>query len=365
MILQKNTTRIVASSYWVPEGRLTHEMLSERFGTETMDKIASSSGILERRISAEGECASDLAYRAASDLFESAPNIPASSIDLVVFATQTPDYLLPTTACMLQDRLHIPKHAAALDINLGCSQYVYALAVAHSMIASGLRTRALVMTGDTVSKILHPQDRMVVPLFGDAATATVMEASTLGGFEDFIFGSDGSGAKHLIWPTSGLRLRPDAESGTPTTDKYGNVRSQNEMYMDGTAIFVFTLKTIPEVVGNLLRKNSISIADVDLFIFHQASEAIILASAKKLGIPSEKLHFKLHDVGNSGGSTVGIALTDAVLAGKLKPGMKVVLAAFGVGLSWSSALITWPEEECQAVCTADFSASPAKPVAQV
>lgn len=355
------STAIIASSYYVPERRLTHAELVARFGGEAMRKIAESSGILERRVAASDECASDLALRAARDLFGKFP-AARENIDLLIFATQTPDYLLPTTACLLQEKLGLSSNCAAFDINLGCSQYVYSLAVAHSMIDAGLANRALVMTGDTVSRILNPQDRAVVPLFGDAGTATLVARASAGeGFLKFRLGTDGKGAPFLIWPVSGLRQPRTAETSRLATDKSGSARSAEDMFMDGAAVFVFTLKTVPRLVEQLVADAGLMLNQVDLFIFHQASEMIVESSAKKLGIPRGKLHYKLHDVGNSGGSTVGVALTDAWLKGRLKPGMTVVLSAFGVGLSWSGAVVRWPQSTLGPVCTVDYTGSPSPP----
>lgn len=358
------STAIVASSYYVPKRRLTQAELAVRFGEEAARKVAESSGIWERRVANPDECASDLAFRAATDLLETR-GIARTSIDLLIFATQTPDYLLPTTACLLQDRLGLPTSCAAFDINLGCSQYVYSMAVAHSMVSAGVARRALVLTGDTVSRILHARDRAVVPLFGDAATATLIEPVPAGqGFLKFKLGTDGKGGPFLIWPTSGMRQLRSAETAAEVTDKGGNVRRKDDMFMDGAAIFVFTLKTVPKLVTELLAEARLSVDEIDLFIFHQASEMIVESSAKKLKIPREKLHYKLHDIGNSGGSTVGVALTDAWLAGRIKPGMKIVLSAFGVGLSWAGAVICWPDSTLGPVCTVEYSGSPPPPSVQ-
>ncbi len=358
------STAISSCAYYVPDGKLTHEELVGRFGEETMGKIAPSAGIWERRVALNGECASDLAFRAAQDLL-TRHNIDRESIDLLLFATQTPDYILPTTACILQERLGLSKRAAAFDINLGCSQYVYSLAVGHSMIVAGIARRALVMTGDTVSRILHPQDRTVVPLFGDAGSATLLDTVKKGeGFIDFDLGSDGSGHEFLIWPTSGLRRERSAETAREKMDKQGALRRQDDMYMNGPAIFVFTLKVVPDMIKRLLKKTSLTIDDIDLFVFHQASELIVQTSANKLKIPPDKLHYRLHDLGNSGGTTVAIALTDAWLEGRIKPGMNIVLCAFGVGLSWSATLLKWPETTLGPVCTVDYSSSPQKPLSQ-
>ena len=359
------TSYIKGSAYYVPEGKLTHEELVNRFGSEQAEKIAESSGIYERRVVKNNECASDLAKKAAEELFE-ALELNPKEIETLLFATQTPDYLLPTTACILQDKLGLPKTAAVFDINLGCSQYVYALMTGHSMIVSGVVNNALILTGDTVSRIINPMDRSVVPLFGDAGTATLLKKSKdNSGFLGFDFGSDGSGYKNLIWPTSGLRKIRDKDSAIESIDKSGSVRREDDMFMDGAAVFLFTIKTIPMLVNRLLEKSHLSIKDIDLFIFHQGSELIIRTAAKTLKIPREKLHFKLHDIGNSGGSTVAITLTDALIEGKVKPGMKILLAAFGVGLSWSGAIIRWSNQAKGGICSADYSSSPPKPKNQL
>jgi len=362
--MNKLSSAISACAYYVPDGKLTHEELVGRFGRDIMEKIAQPSGIWERRIVQNGECASDLAFRAAHDLL-TFHNIDRNSIDLILFATQTPDYLIPTTACILQDRLGLSKKTAAFDINLGCSQYVYSLSVGHSMIVAGVARRALIMTGDTVSRIINPKDRTNAPLFGDAGSATLLDAVSTGeGFVNFELGTDGSGYQYLIWPTSGLRQPRSAETAKEITDKLGSVRRQDDMYMNGPAIFVFTLKIVTETVKALLKKSALSIDDIDLFIFHQASELIVQSSANKLKIPPEKLHYRLHDIGNSGGTTVAVALTDAWIEGRIKPGMNIVLCAFGVGLSWSAALLKWPANSLGPVCTVDYSLSPQKPSSQ-
>jgi 3-oxoacyl-[acyl-carrier-protein] synthase-3 len=333
---------ITAVSYCVPERRLTHMELCDRFGVEAMDRIAHSTGIHERRVVGDDECASDLAARAAEALF-SEFGVNREDIDLLIFATQTPDYLLPTTACLLQQRLGLPKTTAAFDINLGCSQYVHSLGVAYAMVSSGLRKKALVLTGDTVSRILHPMDKAVVPLFGDAGTATLVEETgDEHGFRAFDFGTDGAGGPVLIWPTSGLRLRPSSDTALETTDKFGATRTLDHMYMDGSAVFVFTLKTVPVTINRCLAAAQMKIDDVDLFVFHQASKLIVESAAKHFKLPPDRYHMHFGHLGNSGGSTVAICLADAIKKGRVQPGSRLMLSAFGVGLSWASALMTWP-----------------------
>lgn len=330
-------------SYALPSGQLTHEELQERFGHKEMDKLIKNTGILNRRVCLNNECASDLAFNAAKKLIDK-NNIDSTSIDLVIFSSQMPDYLMPTTACILQDRLGIPSSAGAYDINLGCSQYLYAHANAFAMIKSGLAKKVLVMTADTPSRIVNKMDRSVVPLFGDAGTAAIIENVEEGsGYQDFYFGSDGSEHKALIWPSSGLRKRHSPDTALELKDKLGSIRSEDDMYMDGQKIFIFTLKTVPASIKNMLEKNKINIEDIDYFIFHQASELILNTITKKLKIPQEKFNRIYKNRGNSGGSTVGIALNEAIESGKIKPNSKILLSSFGVGLSWCHAIYNFKE----------------------
>ena len=334
---------ITASAYCVPENRLTHADLAARFGDVAMHRIEETTGIHERRVAPAGVCASDLALRAAQQIFKEYPVNPAE-IDALIFASQTPDYLLPATACTLQHRLSLPMHIAAFDINLACSQYVYAHSVAYAMIKAGTARRVLVLTGDTVSRILHPMDRSVVPLFGDAGTAALVEQrDDKAGFVGFDFGTDGSGAEALIWPTSGLREPRTALTAIEETDTSGNIRRRDDLHMDGAMTMVFTLKRVAGSINNLLDRQGYTLQDIDLFIFHQASTVILDSIQHKLGLPAEKVPRTCADFGNSGGSSVGVTLTECLRRGQIKPGMRIVLSAFGGGLSWASALLIWPD----------------------
>jgi len=334
---------IKAISYVLPKDSLTHEELCERFGADVMKKIASVTGIKNRRRASTDVCASDMAYEAARLLFEKT-KINKNEIDLLIMATQTPDYLMPTTACILQDRLALKKSCAAFDINLGCSQYVYALSCANAYLKSSMAKKVLILTGDTVTRTIHPLDKSSVTIFGDGATATLLELSDSNGLIDFDFGTDGSSHKDLIIPALGFRHKKSNDDFLEIKDVNGNIRTNYNMYINGIGIFSFANKIIPQSINNLLEKNSLKISDIDLFIFHQAGEKIIRHSAKKLNIPEEKLHFKMSDIGNCGGSSIGIALADASIKDRLKVGQKIVFSAFGVGLSWSSVLLEWSDE---------------------
>jgi len=334
---------VTGLSYALPKGELTHEELCKRFGRDEMNRLIQTTGINNRRVCLENECASDLAKKAAIKLIEE-NSIDTNQIDFVIFSSQMPDYLMPTTACILQHELGIPTNAGAIDINLGCSQYIYAHSNAYAYVKSGLARKVLVMTADTPSRIVNPRDRSVVPLFGDAGTAAIIEnTENEGGYVDFDFGTDGEQYDALIWPGSGMRKRGNKNLDIEKEDKYGSIRSENDMYMDGQRIFLFTLKRVPETLNSFLEKLNLQIDDIDYFIFHQASKFIIDSITRKLKIPNNKFNRIYENIGNSGGSTVGIALHDAIVNEKIKPGSKILLSAFGVGLSWSHALYKYPE----------------------
>ncbi len=338
---------IKSISYFLPPGELGHGELAARFGEAAMEKIERASGILTRRVADSSTCASDLAFSAAELLFKNSP-VGRGDVGLLVMATQSPDYLLPTTACILQDRLGLPQSCAAFDVNLGCSQYVYGAAVASAWIRSKMAENVLLLTADTPSRTINPRDRSAVTLFGDGASATLFSASESGGLLDFVFGTDGSSHGDLILPCSGFRHPPAPEDFIEHDDGTGCVRANRDLYINGFRIFAFAYRAAFESVSALLKRNSLSVGDVGLFIFHQAGEKIVRAVAERLGVPDSKLHFKMRDIGNCGGSSVGVALADAALSGKLEPGMKVVLCAFGVGLSWGAALLEWTGDFCGA-----------------
>ncbi len=354
---------ITSIAYKTGDCKLSNAELSERFGVGVMRKIADMSGILERRIAARGECASDLAVEAAR-LLENRGLSSLSDIDLLLFATQTPDYIMPTTACILQERLGLKESCAAFDINLGCSQFPYALATAAAWLNSSLAKKALVITADTPSRLINPLDKSAVSLFGDAAAATVVEKSPDDSIADFEFGTNGKGFDSLICPASGMRNPPTRADYVESVDENGNLRSNANMKIDGFKIFAFAYKTVPLAVENILRRNRLGVADVDLFVFHQAGEMMVSSASKRLKIPPAKIYYKMHDIGNCGGASVPIALADAALNGRLKAGMKVVVCAFGVGLSWGAALIEWSGSFRGAATLDDYSASPPKPQSQ-
>ncbi len=335
---------ILAVAYRLGSERITYDDIATRFGAEAAAKVLKGSGIRNRYVAAKGVCGSDLALGAAEELFAAHPDARAQ-VDIHIHCTQSPDHFLPTTACVLHEKLGLKKECASFDINLGCSQYIYALSVADAMLSAGLGHLALVTTGDTMSHTIHPRDRSLVPILGDAGSASLVGKAEEGtGFLGFSLGTDGSGAKHLMLPAGGFRMPISADTSAETTDSEGNVRSSENLYMNGAAIFHFAITVVPATVQRLLAQLNLTMDDIGLFLFHQANRYMLDYLAKKLAIPPEKTFFYIDEVGNTSGSTLPIVLAEAVRAGKVTPGMKVLMIVFGVGLSWAATVMSAPAE---------------------
>lgn len=332
---------IKAIASYLPPDVLTNEQLAAEFAEYTPDKIFDKTGISVRHIAAAGECPSDLGVAAAKRLFESGACSPGD-IDFLIFCTQGPDHFLPATACIMQDRLGLGTDCGAIDMNQGCSGFVYGLALAKSLVDAGTAANVLLITADTYSKFINPRDKSVRTLFGDGAAATLITgvASEREMIGPFVFGSDGSGAGDLIVPAGGLRLASDAEGAKiETEDEQGNWRSPGDLYMNGGAIFNFTLKTVPLALERLLEKADLSLDAIDLFIPHQANKFMLDRLRGRLKIPAEKFYCDMEQTGNTVSSTIPIAFEQATDKGLLKKGDKVALIGFGVGLSWAATIV--------------------------
>lgn len=330
---------IRAIEYHLPEAVLETEALAREFPEWPAAKIESKLGISRRHIAAPGECSSDLGIAAAKSLFASGA-VAAKDIDFLLFCTQSPDYFLPTTACLVQTALDIPTQAGALDFNLGCSGFVYGLSLAKGLIETGQAANVLLITAETYSKFLHPRDKSVRTIFGDAAAATWIggggESDTLG---PFVFGTDGRGAKHLMVPQGGLRNR--AAASEAVEDEEGNWRGPADLYMNGAEVFSFTMTEVPAAIAALLRRTGATLADYDLFVFHQANRHMLNHLRKISGIPEERFYIGMERCGNTVSSTIPIALRDAAEQGRLRPGHRVMAVGFGVGFSWCAAALKW------------------------
>jgi len=325
---------IKAISYYLPKKVLTNEQLSLEFPEWTVEKIASKIGVNERHISADDETSTDMGVRAAEKLFTE-HRINRSQIDFLLFCTQSPDYFLPASACVIQNRLGLPTLCGALDFNLGCSGYVYGLSLAKGLIAGNIAKNVLLITSETYSKHLHPKDKGNRTIFGDAASATLISTDGFTEIGEFSLGTDGEGAENLIVKTGAFRNREPKNDLTFNENNFP--KSSDYLFMDGGEIFDFTSKAVPQLVEDVLSKNNLEQDDINLFVFHQANKFMINFLRKQLDIDKDKFFVYMESVGNTVSSTIPIALYEAGKKELLKG--NILLAGFGVGYSWGGVVL--------------------------
>ena len=328
---------IKAISYYLPKRVVTNAELVEEFPEWTVEKIASKVGVDERRVAAADETAVDMAVQAAENLFEEFKNVRREDVDFVLFCTQSPDFFLPTSSCLIQSRLGLRDDIGALDFNLGCSGYVYGLAVAKGIVASGLANNVLLITSETYSKYIHPKDKGNRTIFGDAATATIISNEGYAEIKDFVLGTDGTGAENLIVKSGAMRS-PN-RSGEVVFDENGNPYPADYLYMNGAEIFTFTQSRVPNTMKEVLQKNGLTQEEIDLFVFHQANKFMLNTIRKVCVLPKDKFYVNLENTGNTVSSTVMIALKDCLNKGIIRSGMNVMITGFGVGLSWGGTIL--------------------------
>lgn len=325
---------IKAVSYYLPEKIVTNEELVKEFPEWSVEKIAEKVGIDQRHITEEGETSADLATKAAERLFTE-EGVDKNNIDFILFCTQSPDYFLPTSACVIQDRLGISTSAGALDFNLGCSGYVYGLSLAKGLIFAGIAKNILLLTAETYSKYLHERDKANRTIFGDAGSATLVSTDGFAEIGNFSLGSDGKGAENLMVKTGGMRHR------TPMNDlqfdETGIPLSSDYIFMNGPKIFNFTNAIVPKLVKDVLLKNELAQEDINLFAFHQANKFMLDYLRKKIKVEKEKFYYYMSEVGNTVSSTIPILLTEAKKKNKLEG--NVMIAGFGVGYSWGGTIL--------------------------
>jgi 3-oxoacyl-[acyl-carrier-protein] synthase-3 len=321
--------------YYLPEKILTNTDLSKEFQDWNFEDFEKKIGIKQRHIAQENETALDMAEKACLKVLD---KIDRSKIDFIILCTQSPDYFLPTSACILQNRLNLTTSCGALDINLGCSGYIYGLSLAKGLLASRVASNILLVVSETYSKHLHPKDRANRAIFGDAAVATYINEDNLE-IGEFILGTQGKGFEELIvknggTKNKGLKIAEEYEYGT------GNITSDDYLYMNGPGIYNFTISTIPSLVSETAKKNSLTLDEIDFFIFHQANEYMLNYLRRKSQIPTEKFCIDMALTGNTVSATIPIALKNAISNKKIQKGNKVMLVGFGVGLSWGATIIT-------------------------
>ena len=328
-----NYAAIGPTEVYLPDNVETNTQLQAEFPKWDMELIYSKTGIAQRHIVAAEQCASDLGVEAARRLFDRHQIDPAS-IDFLLFCTQTPDYPLPTTACLVQDRLGIPTSAGALDYNLGCSGFVYGLALADGLIRAESAERVLLVTAETYSKYIHASDRSLRTIFGDGAAATLVQVSHEKTINGIRFGTDGSGADTLIVSRGGAR--PEKLAHKPRHRQ----RWPSELYMDGPSLLTFTVARIPELVDAILDSAGLGRDEVDLYLMHQGTRKMLEQLQESLDIDERRLPIVLEHCGNTVSSTLPLMIHELRQQERLKPGMRNVLAGFGVGWSWAGCVWT-------------------------
>jgi 3-oxoacyl-[acyl-carrier-protein] synthase-3 len=321
---------IQGTGAFLPEQVLDNAALAERYGCSE-EWILTRTGIRERRFVDPGTGASDLGTLAARRALESA-GLGPQDLDLIVCATYTPDMAFPSTACLIQSNLGA-RPAAAFDLQAACSGFVYALVTASSMVAAAGLRHALVVAADVNSAIVDPQDRKVTPLFGDGAGAVVVGPVNHGtGLLSFHLGADGGGGRLFYMPAGGSK-RPASVETVQAREHY--------IHMDGPSLFRFGVEAMVEASRRALDRAGVGVADVDLFVPHQANLRIIHAGIERLGIPRERTLVTLDRFANTAAATIPIALDEAVRSGRLRSGMLVLMTGFGAGLTWGSSVLRW------------------------
>jgi 3-oxoacyl-[acyl-carrier-protein] synthase-3 len=323
-------------SYYLPEKVLTNEALVSEFPEWSVEKVASKVGINQRHITTANETAGDLAYQAAENLFRE-NNIDRKSIDFILLCTQSPDYFLPTTACLLQNKLDIPTSAGALDFNLGCSGYVYGLSLAKGLIMGRIAKNVLLLTAETYSKFIHQNDKSNRSIFGDGASATLITTQGIAEINEFVLGTDGRGADNLIVQTKCARF-PSIKNEV-IKDESGAIKSSDHLYMNGSEIFNFTMDAVPPLLYEVLQKNDLASNNIDLFVFHQANKFMLNTLRKLCNVDKDKFYIDMEDVGNTVSSTIPIALKRAIDKNAINKDNNVLLAGFGVGYSWGACVL--------------------------
>ena len=338
--LKYNKAKIIGMSACVPKKIMSTSDLSNVIPKEEIDKTIKNIGIKERRYADKNTTAADLCYTAADKLLNDL-NIDRDSIDILIFFSQTSDYKIPATAPILQDRLGLSIDTACFDMSLACSGYVYALSTAYSYISQPGINRVLLLDGETFSKIVSPLDKVNVPLYGDAGTATLIEKSEDEIMANFSLHTDGSGYEAVIIPSGGARNPMTKQSLEPTERENGNVRSDVQIYMEGVDVFNFTMKRVPKSIKQILKTSSLSSEDIDYVIFHQANKFMTNFFVKKLKLQKEKVPYCLDRFGNTSSASIPLTIVSE-LKGKIS-NKRILISGFGAGLSWGNAIIDFKD----------------------
>lgn len=326
--------------YFLPEKKLTNEDLQKANPLWDVEKVASKTGVFSRHIAKKNETALDLAVKAVEKLFNNT-NIVKEDIDGIIFCTQSTDYIMPSNSFLLHKKFEFDNNTWTLDYNSACSGYIYGLCMARGFIETGMAKNIMLITSDTYSKYINKKDRSTINLFGDGAAVTILSHtdSKTSGIIDAKLASSGKEYKSFYIPTGGSRFPKDENTKKEITDSSGNIRSSEDIHMNGFAVWKFISRIVPIQILDILKQNNLKIEDVDFLGFHQASKLTLESLGKALKIPNEKIYTNIENIGNTVSSSIPIALKDAINEGKLQRGDLTILSGFGVGLSWGTLLM--------------------------
>jgi 3-oxoacyl-[acyl-carrier-protein] synthase III len=323
----------------LPARVLTNAELKAEHPDWDFDRLEQRTGVVARHVAAEGETALDLALQACREL-EARNQLRAEEIDALIFCTQSPDYIMPPNSCLMHGKLGLRTKVLALDINLACSGYIYGLRLGASLIESGAAKRVLLATADTYTRYIHPGDRATRCLFGDGAAVSILAASKDGrGIRDIRCGTSGAHHEQFVIPAGGMRRPRSSETSLEVVDQSGNVRTAEHIVMDGLGVLSFFNKTVPASVREILIANQLTLGDIDVFVFHQASKVALDSIRTALKIPTKKMVIEFSETGNLVSASIPVALVRALANGFAKSGQLALLCGFGVGLSWGCAIV--------------------------
>jgi len=326
--------------YYLPEKIVTNKDLALENPDWEVEKIEQKSGVKRRHIAGENETALNLAIKAVEKIL-STGSILKEEINGIVFCTQSSDYIMPSNSFLIHKYFNFSEDVWAFDYDLACSGYIYGLAIARGFISTNLAKNVLLITSDTYSRYINPKDRATSVLFGDGAAASILCEDDGRGVLDIILSSKGENFDVFYIPAGGCKTPKSDRTKQVSVDHSGNIRNLENIHMNGFAVWQFISKKVSEQINKLLKRNHLTIDDIDLFIFHQASKLTIDSLVKTLGIDKAKVFMNIECVGNTVSSSIPIALKDAEINSKLKNGDLVLLSGFGVGLSWGSSIMRY------------------------
>lgn len=328
---------IKSIEYYLPEKIVTNEDLQKENPGWNLDKVVEKSGVLQRHIAGENETAYDLSVKACDKLFQTNDK---NDIDGIIYCTQSPDYIMPSNSFLLHNYLNMESRVFAFDFNHACTGYIYGLAMANAFVKAGMAKKILLINADTYSKYISRKDRSTRVLFGDGAAVTILEESNeKKGIIDIELGSFGTGCYKFWIPAGGSRLAKTDSTSVEIEDDIGNIRSQNDIIMDGFGVWSFINSVVPKQINRLLKKNNIEKKDINKYIFHQASKMTLESIMKLMKLDEEQVFINIQNIGNTVSASIPIAIKDAIDQDKISIGSSVILSGFGVGLSYGTILM--------------------------